>query len=79
MQENKVLDPIALGIRKTIAEKGLLQKVVAKRAGFTEQQLSDMLNDRRIIKAVDLFAIAEAIGAEVADIYAAGAVGERRG
>lgn len=73
MAEQKTLDPIAIGIKKKIVEKGLVQKTVAKRAGYSEQQLSDMLNDRKIIKAVDLFAIAEAIGVDVSDIYAAGA------
>lgn len=68
----KTLDPIAIGIKKTILARGLVQKTVAKRAGFTEQQFSDMLNDRKIIKASDMRVIAEAIGVEIADLYAAG-------
>lgn len=70
MQNARVLDPVAIGIRKKIAEKGLLQKSVARRAGFTEQQFSDMLNDRKIIRACDLFRISEALGVEVADLLA---------
>lgn len=62
------LDPVAIGIRKKIAEKGLRQKAVASLAGFTEQQFSDMLNGRKIIKAYDLFRIAEALGVEAADL-----------
>lgn len=68
----KILNPIAIGIKKTILARGLVQKTVAKRAGFTEQQFSDMLNDRKIIKASDMRVIAEAIGVEIADLYAAG-------
>lgn len=70
MRETQTLDPVAIGIRKKIAEKGLLQKSVANRAGFTEQQFSDMLNDRKIIRACDLFRISEALGVEVADLLA---------
>lgn len=66
------MDPIAFGIKRIISEKGLVQRYVAKRSGFTEQQLSDMVNDRKIIKASDLVSIAKALGVEVADIYAAG-------
>ena len=68
----KALNPIAVGIKKTIVARGLVQKAVAKRAGFTEQQFSDMLNDRKIIKACDMRAIAEAVGVSVADLYDAG-------
>ena len=68
----KTLDPVAIGIKKAIIARGLIQKTVAKRAGYTEQQFSDMLNDRKIIKACDMMAIADAIGVEVADLYDAG-------
>lgn len=72
MSNGKTLDPIAAGVRKIINEKGIKQKVVASRAGFTERQFSDMLNDRKIIKACDLFRIAEALDVSVPDVYAAG-------
>ena len=39
-------DPVAAGIKRIIVEKGLIQKTVAIRSGFTEQQFSDMMNDR---------------------------------
>ena len=68
MQPAKNLDPIVIGIRKIITEKGLLQKSVAARAGYTEQQLSDMLNNRKIIKACDLLQLSEALGVEVSDL-----------
>lgn len=68
MQSTKSLDPVAVGIRKKIAEKGLVQKAVANRAGFSEQQFSDMLNDRKIIRACDLFRISEALGVDLVDL-----------
>lgn len=68
MMKPKALDSVAIGIKKEIIARGLVQKAVAKRAGFTEQQFSDMLNDRKIIKASDLMGIADAIGIEVIDL-----------
>lgn len=68
MPSLKELDPIAVGIKKKIAEKGLLKKSVAARAGFTPQQLCDMLNGRKIIRACDLFRLSTALDVEVADL-----------
>ena len=65
-------DPIAMGIRYLITERGMIQKVVAQRAGYTSQQFSDMLNDRKVIKAVDVLPISKALGVSVQDIYDAG-------
>lgn len=67
-----MVDPIAAGIKRIIDEKGLVQKAVAKRAGFSAQQLSDMVNNRRVIKACDLMPISKALGVEISEIYAAG-------
>lgn len=60
--------PVPENIKRMIQRKGLIQKAVAERAGFTEQQFSDMLNDRRIIRACDLFRISMALGIEIADL-----------
>lgn len=49
-----------------------MQRVVASRSGFTEQQLSDMLNGRKVIRADYLVRIADAIGVSIEDLYAAG-------
>ncbi len=65
-------DPVAYGIKTLIAEKGLLQRAVAQRAGYTPQQFSDMLNNRKVIKAIDLIPISGALGVGVQDIYDAG-------
>lgn len=63
---------IAFGIKKVISDRGLVQRVVASRSGFTEQQLSDMLNGRKVIRADYLVRIADAIGVSIEDLYAAG-------
>lgn len=65
-------DPIAMGIRSLINERGMIQRVVAERAGYTPQQLSDMLNDRKTIKAIDIVPISKALGVSVQEVYDAG-------
>ena len=49
-------------IKSLIAESGMKQKVVAERAGFTEQMMTDMLNGRKVIKAEFVPAICLALG-----------------
>ena len=59
-------------ITRIIGDKGMKQCAVAKRAGFTNQQLNDMLNGRKIIKPCDALAISEALGVSINDLYAVG-------
>lgn len=65
-------EPVATGIRRIIATRKLKNIYVAKRAGFTRQQLSDMLNGRKLIKACDILKLSEVLGVTVNDIYEAG-------
>lgn len=60
---------VAVWIKKRMVESGLYQKAVAERAGFTEQQFSDMLNGRKVIRAEYLPAIANAMGVHVSDLF----------
>lgn len=63
-------ETIASNIRSIIKQKGLIQRKVAERAGFTEQQFCDMLVGRKIIRAEFAPAIAMALGTELADVLA---------
>ena len=45
---------------------------MAQRAGLSEQQLSDMLNGRKLIRACDLLPIADALGVTVDELLSAG-------
>lgn len=56
-------------IDRIIDAKGMKQGAIAKRAGFTVQQMSDMLNGRRIIKAVDVIAFAKALNVNIQVLY----------
>lgn len=68
--------PLSKGIQIIIAEKGFKNLYIAQKAGFTPQELSDMLNGRRLIKACDVPKLADALGVEAGDIYDAGKRGE---
>lgn len=65
-------EPLACGLRLLIAKKGLKNLYVAEKAGYTAQELSDMLNGRRLIKACDIPKIANALNVKADDIYRAG-------
>lgn len=47
-------EPFSSGLKLMIAKRGLKNLYVAEKAGFTAQELSDMLNGRRLIKACDI-------------------------
>ncbi|MEY8379204.1 helix-turn-helix transcriptional regulator [Lachnospiraceae bacterium 56-18] len=64
--------PFVSGLRIIIAEKGFKNLYVAKKAGFTSQEFSDMLNGRRLIKACDIPKFAKALNVKLDDIYAIG-------
>ena len=48
--------------RRIIAERGLKNRAVAERAGFSENQFSAILNKRRVVRDIDVIAIAQALG-----------------
>lgn len=64
---NKLLDiqtsnsVVANRVREIIKEKGLKQTAVAKKSGFTIQEFNDMLNGRRLMRAVDIASIINAL------------------
>ena len=63
-------EDIVSTIKRIIAEKGMKQGVVAERAGFTQQEFSNILNERRkLLRVEHLKPIADAMGVEVNDLY----------
>ena len=46
--------PVAKNIAGVIENKGLKQVYIAEKAGYSPQELNDMLNGRRLIKANDI-------------------------
>ena len=60
---------VAENIQRLIKQKGLVQKEVATRAGFTATQFADMMHGRKTIKADYIPAIAEAIGVSAGELF----------
>lgn len=52
---------VAERLRNAIKDKGLKQSAIANKAGFTAQEMNDMLNGRRLMRAVDIASIIGAI------------------
>lgn len=65
-------EPAAGNIARIIREKGLRNMYVAEKAGYKPQELSDMLNGRKLIKACDILKLSIVLGVTADDIYAAG-------
>lgn len=64
--------PVSHNISRIISEKGLKQKSVASKAGFSQQAFNAMLNGRKIIKVSDIEAIATTLGVPVTELYKKG-------
>ncbi|WP_317395695.1 helix-turn-helix transcriptional regulator [Blautia hydrogenotrophica] len=61
---------IIQNIKSIINRKGMKQKVVAERAGFTPQEFSNILNERRKLLRVEYMpAIADAMEVDVNELY----------
>lgn len=56
-------------IRNIISQKGMKQCVVAERAGFTKQELSNILNGHKLLRVEHIPRLAEALGVEIAELY----------
>lgn len=72
MSISEANEPFVSGLKVIIAQMGLKNLYVAKKAGFTPQELSDMFSGRRLIKACEIPKFAHVLGVKTDDIYAAG-------
>lgn len=70
---------IPKNVQKIIQEKGMKQCVIAEKANYTKQQFNDMLNGRRVIKAVDILKIAEVLNVSPNELFGIGAAAEQEG
>ncbi len=67
--QNSNYKKIVENIKKIIEQKGLKQGVVAKRAGFTDQQFSNILCYRKLLRAEYIPSIAHGLGVDVNDLF----------
>ena len=57
----KYNSPVAENVKKIIDDRCLKQSAVATKAGYSIQAFNDMLNGRRVIKAMDIQVIANTL------------------
>lgn len=69
MSINELNAPVASRIVQIMKDKGLKQNAVAKRAHFSKQQFSGMLNGRRLIKVSELPTLAKALDVTPNDLF----------
>jgi hypothetical protein len=62
---------VADNVIRLISEKGLKQKGVAEKEGYTEQMLSDMLNSRKIVRIIDAVKLRGALEVTTRDNHTA--------
>lgn len=63
-------EDVVRNIKKIISDKGIKQLVIAERAGFTSQELSNILNDKRkLLRVEHLPRIAHALGVSINELF----------
>lgn len=60
---------VAINTRKILNERGLKHKVIAKRAGYTETQFSNILCGRKNIETDDVLRISKALDVLPNELY----------
>ena len=60
---------VATNVRKILDARGLKQKVVAQKAGYTEQQFSNLLCGRKTIETQDVIKISVALDVTPNELY----------
>ncbi|MGN0348194.1 MAG: helix-turn-helix domain-containing protein [Roseburia sp.] len=63
---------VAPNVKEIIREKCLKQSAVAKKAGYSDQQFSAMMNGRKIIKDTDILRIATALSVDANQLFERG-------
>lgn len=65
-------DIVVPNIKEIITDRCLKQSAVAKKAGYSEQQFSAMMNGRKIIKDIDILRIATALSVDANELFKKG-------
>jgi transcriptional regulator with XRE-family HTH domain len=64
-----VFSVVAYNIKRIIKGLGTKNKFIAEKAGYTEQQFSDMLHGRKLITDVDIPKLAKALGVTPNELF----------
>lgn len=63
------MDIVAINVRKILESRGLKQKAVATKAGYTANEISGLLTGRRSIRTSDVVRIARALCVTPNELY----------
>lgn len=61
--------PVAENVKRLLAEKGLRNNFVARSMGYSDSELSSMLNGRKIIKAQDVHKFCKTLGVSASELF----------
>lgn len=60
---------VAENTKRIIEERGLKQKSVAEKAGYSPRVFNDLLNGRKIIRELDIVRISSALGVPPNELF----------
>ena len=69
MMQSITYEDVVSNIRNIISQKGMKQVFVAEKAGFTKQELSNILNGHKLLRVEHLPNLARALEVEISDLY----------
>lgn len=69
MATHKQISPVMENVREIIEERGLLQKKVAKDAGYTVQMFSAMMNGRKQVTDSDISRLTFALNVDANRLF----------
>lgn len=61
--------PVAENVKRIISESGMKQYAIARKIGYTSQELTDMIYGRRIIKISDIPKFCSALDVDVGMLF----------
>ena len=62
--------PVAGNIARILEEKTMERAKIARKAGLKPRELTDIINNCKVIRASEIEALAEALGVEVQELFA---------
>lgn len=66
---NNVYSFVINNIKNIISKKGMKQGFVAQKSGFTQNEFSNLMNERKLLRVEYLPPIAEALDVDINDLY----------
>ena len=61
--------PAAENLKRLLKERGLTGYKFAVTAGYTPQQLTDMMHHRKIMRPPDIAALVDALGVDASEVF----------